>query len=177
MTAIAVDRSDAEPDNSLTTPLASHKIDASGADRVTTTGPAGAASSATAAEPATAKTSAIPLKIDQYLTPPAIPGHVRCLLAPGQGVTAKVLKNAVVSMSSDEIYKRLTEILRDLFDDDSLVATPELTASQVAGWDSFAHLRLMLTVERSFGIDFAASQITSLKNVGELAALIQSKLQ
>jgi acyl carrier protein len=81
-----------------------------------------------------------------------------------------------VTMSSDEIYQKLSEIIRDLFDDDSLVATPELTAGQVDGWDSFAHLRLMLTVERTFGIDFAASQITSLKNVGELAALIQSKL-
>ncbi|HTA37669.1 MAG TPA: acyl carrier protein [Candidatus Acidoferrales bacterium] len=82
-----------------------------------------------------------------------------------------------MSMSTDEVYQKLTEILRDLFDDDTLVATPDLTADQVAGWDSFAHLRLMLTVERTFGIDFAASQITALKNVGELAALIQSKLQ
>jgi acyl carrier protein len=82
----------------------------------------------------------------------------------------------LVTMSSDEIYNRLTEIIRDLFDDDSIVATPTLTADQVAGWDSFAHLRLMLTVERTFGVDFAASQITSLKNVGELADLIQSKL-
>jgi acyl carrier protein len=82
----------------------------------------------------------------------------------------------MVTMSSDEIYQKLTEIIRDLFDDDTLVATPQLTADQVDGWDSFAHLRLMLTVERTFGIDFAASQITSLKNVGELADLIQSKL-
>ena len=81
-----------------------------------------------------------------------------------------------VTMSLDEIYQKLTEIIRDLFDDDSLVATPDLTADQVDGWDSFAHLRLMLTVERTFGVDFAASQITSLKNVGELADLIQSKL-
>jgi acyl carrier protein len=80
-----------------------------------------------------------------------------------------------VSMTTDEIYQKLTEIMRDLFDDDTLVATPELTAASVAGWDSFAHLRLMLTVERTFGVDFAASEITSLKNVGELAALIQSK--
>jgi acyl carrier protein len=79
-------------------------------------------------------------------------------------------------MSKEAIYQQLTEIIRDLFDDDALVATPELTADQVTGWDSFAHLRLMLTVERTFGIDFAASQITSLKNVGELADLIQSKL-
>jgi acyl carrier protein len=66
--------------------------------------------------------------------------------------------------------------LRDVFDDDSLVAGPDLTARQVDGWDSFSHLRLMLSVERSFGVDFAASEISSLKNVGELASLIQSKL-
>ena len=79
-------------------------------------------------------------------------------------------------MSSDEIYQQLSSIMRDVFDDDSLVATPELTAGQVDGWDSFSHLRLMLSIERSFGVDFAASEISSLKNVGELAALIQTKL-
>jgi len=66
--------------------------------------------------------------------------------------------------------------MRDVFDDDSLVATPELTAGQVDGWDSFSHLRLMLSIERFFGVDFAASEISSLKNVGELAALFGSKL-
>ena len=81
-----------------------------------------------------------------------------------------------MTLSSDAVYQQLTAILRDLFDDEGLVATPELTADKVAGWDSFAHLRLMLTVERTFGVDFAASQITSLKNVGELEALIRSKL-
>jgi acyl carrier protein len=79
-------------------------------------------------------------------------------------------------VSSDEIYQQLSSIMRDVFDDDSLVATPELTAGQVDGWDSFSHLRLMLSIERSFGVDFAASEISSLKNVGELAALIGSKL-
>ena len=75
-----------------------------------------------------------------------------------------------------EIYDRLTDILRDVFNDNSLLATPELTAADVDGWDSFSHLRLMLTVERSFGVDFAASQMSSLKNVGELAELIASKI-
>ena len=79
-------------------------------------------------------------------------------------------------MSLDDIYQQLSGILRDVFDDDSLVARADLTASQVDGWDSFSHLRLMLSVERSFGVDFAASEISSLKNVGELASLIQSKL-
>ena len=72
-------------------------------------------------------------------------------------------------MDSDALYAKLTEILRNIFDDDSLVATRELTADQVDGWDSFAQLRLILAVEDGFGVKFAASEISNLKNVGELA--------
>jgi acyl carrier protein len=75
----------------------------------------------------------------------------------------------------DAIYARLTEILRELFDDDTIVARPELTAAQVDGWDSFAQLQILFEVEKSFGVTFAASQVSSLKNVGELAELIHKK--
>jgi len=78
-------------------------------------------------------------------------------------------------VSSDEIYQQLSSIMRDVFDDDSLVATPSSPRGRLT-LDSFSHLRLMLSIERSFGVDFAASEISSLKNVGELAALIGSKL-
>ncbi len=79
-------------------------------------------------------------------------------------------------MTRDAIYAKLTEILREVFDDDTIVAGPELTASQVAGWDSFAHLRVMFTVEKTFGVSFSASQMSGLRNVGELAGLIESKV-
>lgn len=78
-------------------------------------------------------------------------------------------------MTLDDVYQNLTEILRSVFDDDTLIATPDLTADKVDGWDSFAHLRLMFEVERSFGIKFSASQIASFKNVGDLAELISKK--
>jgi acyl carrier protein len=80
-------------------------------------------------------------------------------------------------MSLDAIYVRLTEILREVFDNESIVARPDLTASEVAGWDSFAHLRVIFSIERAFGISFAASEISAPKNVGELAHLIESKTQ
>ena len=76
----------------------------------------------------------------------------------------------------DNIYEKLTYILRNVFDDDTLVARPDLTADQVRGWDSFAHLRLILAVEEAFSVRFSASQITSLQNVGDLARLIHAKL-
>lgn len=78
-------------------------------------------------------------------------------------------------MPVDVIYPRLTEILQETFNDDTLVARPELTAADVDGWDSLSHLRLIMNVERAFKVRFTAKQISSLKNVGELAALIETR--
>ena len=78
-------------------------------------------------------------------------------------------------MRTEEIQQRLTGILQDVFDDDSLQATPELTAADVEEWDSLNHVRLILTIERAFGIKFAAAEVSNLKNVGELMRLIETK--
>lgn len=78
-------------------------------------------------------------------------------------------------MGTPEIYKNLNVIFQDVFDDDTVVVTPELTANDVDGWDSLTHIRLMLTVEKAFKVRFTASEVGKLKNVGELASLIASK--
>lgn len=78
-------------------------------------------------------------------------------------------------MQSVQIYEKLTDIFHNVFDDDSIVVTPKLTAADVDEWDSLSHIRLVLTVEKAFGIKFSASEIGKLKNVGEFADLIQTK--
>jgi acyl carrier protein len=80
-------------------------------------------------------------------------------------------------MDETQIYARLTEIFESVFDDDSIQLTPALTAKDVDGWDSLTHIRLMLTVERSFKVKFSTSEIGKLENVGGLVALIETKLQ
>ena len=82
-----------------------------------------------------------------------------------------------LSMDEAQIYARLSEIFESVFDDDTVQLTPALTAKDVDGWDSLAHIRLMLTVERSFKVKFSTSEIGKLENVGGLVALIQEKLQ
>lgn len=74
-----------------------------------------------------------------------------------------------------EIYSKLTVIFHDVFDDESIVATPELTADDVPEWDSLSHIRLMLAVQKAFAIKLSAAQIASLKTVGDLATLIEVK--
>lgn len=74
-----------------------------------------------------------------------------------------------------DITRQLTEILQEVFDNDDLVATPEMTAADVDGWDSMGNVRLFLSIEQTFGLRFSAGEIGGIKNVGELIALIQRK--
>jgi acyl carrier protein len=78
-------------------------------------------------------------------------------------------------MDEPQIYTRLVEVFHDVFDDDSIEVTPQLTAKDVDGWDSLAHIRLILTVEKAFKIKFSTSEIGKLENVGELVKLIKAR--
>jgi acyl carrier protein len=78
-------------------------------------------------------------------------------------------------MEEPQIYARLADVFHDVFDDDSIEITPQLTAKDVDGWDSLAHIRLILTVEKAFKIKFSTSEIGKLENVGELVKLIQAR--
>jgi acyl carrier protein len=79
-------------------------------------------------------------------------------------------------MEQGQIYSRLTKIFEDVFDEDSIVVTPELSAKDVDTWDSLTHIRLVLTVEKAFKIKFSTSEVGMLQNVGELVRLIEGKL-
>jgi acyl carrier protein len=80
-------------------------------------------------------------------------------------------------MPNDRLYSQLTEVFRDVFDDDSIVLTPETTASDIAGWDSVAHVDLIVSIETRMKIKFKTSELGSLHNVGQLAGLIEYKLE
>lgn len=79
-------------------------------------------------------------------------------------------------MNSQETYERLTGIMRKVFKDETLVARPEMTARDVKAWDSLAHIRLLLEIERGFRVKFTTAEIAGFDNVGELAELVENKL-
>ena len=78
-------------------------------------------------------------------------------------------------MNEGEIYTQLGAIFQDVFDEDSIKVTPDLSAKDVDGWDSLTHIRLILTVEKAFKIKFTTSEIGKLERVGDLVALIKSR--
>ncbi|HVJ53694.1 MAG TPA: acyl carrier protein [Aliidongia sp.] len=80
-------------------------------------------------------------------------------------------------MDQNTLMGKLTEIFRDVFDDDDITLRGDMTAKDVEGWDSVAHIRLMLSIEQKFGFRFEVEEISELRNVGELAAAISKRAE
>jgi acyl carrier protein len=74
-----------------------------------------------------------------------------------------------------KIYADLTEIFNDVFMVDDMKLTPELSAKDVKGWDSFKQIEIMVSVEERFNIKLSTREIDALKNVGDLADVIAKK--
>lgn len=78
-------------------------------------------------------------------------------------------------MTSTEVLERLQPIFQDVFDDDELVVTGDSSAETIEDWDSLSHIRLVVAIEKEFGIKFAFGELQELKNVGEMVDLIIEK--
>lgn len=78
-------------------------------------------------------------------------------------------------MTEAEIYAALTDIFRDVFLDEGLVLTPTLAAGDVAGWDSFKQIEILIASEERFAIKFTTRELDGLMNVGDLVRVIEAK--
>lgn len=76
---------------------------------------------------------------------------------------------------ADPIHPQILQVLQDVLDAPALEVTRATTAEEVDGWDSLAHVRIILTLERALGVRFAAPELARLKNVGDLDNLIRGK--
>ena len=75
-------------------------------------------------------------------------------------------------MGKDEIFERLNDVFRDVFDDETISISEETTAADIDDWDSLSHISLIAAVESEFGIRFDMKDVLKMKNVGEMAAKI-----
>ncbi|WP_422925769.1 acyl carrier protein [Singulisphaera sp. PoT] len=69
----------------------------------------------------------------------------------------------------------LRDVFRNVFDDEDLEISREMTADDIEGWDSVTHVTLVINIEKAFGIKFKSSEVAGLKNIGDLEDLIQSR--
>lgn len=83
----------------------------------------------------------------------------------------------MVKITGQNIILQLNQIICAVLDREDISISYETIASEVDGWDSLSHIRLMVTVEGVFGIKFSTAEVAGLESVGQLTDLIIKKLQ
>lgn len=78
-------------------------------------------------------------------------------------------------MDQREVFDRLNRVFRDVFDDETIRVTPNTTADDIDDWDSLEHITLISAVEREFRMKFKMGEISSMKNVGEMARILMER--
>ncbi|BCO26252.1 hypothetical protein MIZ03_1132 [Rhodoferax lithotrophicus] len=74
-----------------------------------------------------------------------------------------------------DIHLVVEGIFRELFRDKSLVIHTETSAKDIEGWDSLAHITLIVAIEKKFGIKFKLAELQDVRNVGDILALVKTK--
>ena len=76
-----------------------------------------------------------------------------------------------------DILDELQPIFQDVFDDESLEIFHESSGETIDGWDSLAHINLIVAIEQEFGIRFALGELETLKDVGDMIDLMENKIK
>jgi len=79
-------------------------------------------------------------------------------------------------MSREEIFSKVEEIFKDIFDDEELVIEKSTSADDIDEWDSLNHISLISSIETEFKIRFALGELQALKDVGAMLDIINEKL-
>ncbi len=75
-------------------------------------------------------------------------------------------------MTTEQVMARLTEVFRNVFDDDDIVLTANTSAKDIEDWDSLEHINLIAAVEKEFKMRFTVKEVSGMKNVGEMAQIV-----
>jgi acyl carrier protein len=75
------------------------------------------------------------------------------------------------------ISERLTAVILTQLGLDAWELREDTLASQVPGWDYLSHLGILCAVEQAYQIRFSTREALRLKNVGDLQALVDLRLQ
>jgi acyl carrier protein len=79
-------------------------------------------------------------------------------------------------MTNEEILQTITIIMREVLEIPNLTVSLETSAADVDEWDSMTHIQLIAAIESKYKVRFALGELQALKNVGDMIALIQKKL-
>lgn len=75
-------------------------------------------------------------------------------------------------MNREEVFAKVQEIFREVFDDEELVINDSTNADDIEDWDSLEHISLIVSMEKEFSLKFDIKVVNKLENVGQMVDLI-----
>jgi acyl carrier protein len=79
-------------------------------------------------------------------------------------------------MAPHDILTRLSILVSEVLDTEDIKITPNTSAEDVDGWDSLAHVRIIIAIEEEFGVRFTTHEVAALKTVRGIVELVENKL-
>ena len=70
---------------------------------------------------------------------------------------------------------RLQSVFREVFDDNALALSGELSPATCADWDSVRHVELLIAMEEEFGIKFTTEEAASPANAALFKTWLRAK--
>jgi acyl carrier protein len=83
--------------------------------------------------------------------------------------------NEAGTITRDVVITRLQGIFDQIFLD-PVEVTPDLSADDVAEWDSMMQISLVLAVEKEFRVRFRVGEVETTRNLGDFADLILRRM-
>ena len=73
------------------------------------------------------------------------------------------------------VYRELAPIFSDVFMRDDIALGPDLSSKDVADWDSFKQIEIILTVEQRFDVKFTSKEVDTMRTLGDLVAIVAQR--
>ena len=70
---------------------------------------------------------------------------------------------------------KLTDIFASVFAEPAEAISEDLTTKNFRKWDSLAHVELLTSVEKAYGIRFSNTELTTLTSYGAISQALRKK--
>lgn len=70
---------------------------------------------------------------------------------------------------------KVEAVFREVFDDDKLQLSDELSAETFPAWDSLAHIRLVSALEDELSLTFTLDDIEGMTSAAKVLAVVEAK--
>ena len=68
-------------------------------------------------------------------------------------------------MTREEVFERLNEIFRDVFDDKTITVCGDTVSDDIEEWDSLMHMRLVMEIEDEYNIEIPIDEVPEIKTL------------